>query len=214
MKNNKVILLLSGGIDSTTLLALLSHEKKEIHCLSFDYGQKHKIELDFALNNSRKYNAKEHYIISIDNSLFGVSSSLTNEEIKVDKYSVDNKPTGLTNAFVPGRNLIFISYAAAYAETIDCNEIYMGCNADDTINFPDCAAVFFTSLNPVLAAQSRNNNLKIITPFIIKSKAEVIALARKLNVDLSHTLSCYEPIGKVECGRCLSCILKIDAMKN
>lgn len=198
MKNNNVILLLSGGIDSTTILAMLKEQNKTIHCLSFDYGQTHNVELHFAAENANLYQAFCYKIIHIDPNLFGSKTQLIS----------GNSSNGSTetNIIVPGRNLIFISYAMAYAEVEGINEIFIGCNADDALLFPDCSSPFIQSVNNIMATIP--GELKLIAPLINKTKHDIIKLAQKLSVDISKTISCYQPIGNKECGVCFSCIKK------
>lgn len=210
MKNKTVILLLSGGIDSTTLLAKLSIKNFEIVAISFDYGQKHRIELNFAKKNAEKYRVKEHHIIKLNDMLFK-SSALVNPEIEIETHKKNDLTQGPVNAYVPFRNLIFISYALCMAETMKINEIYLAFNRDDGANFWDCKIDFVKGINSIA---NLNTNIKIKTPFINLSKREIIKLARQLNVDLSDTFTCYQPIGTMECGHCLSCLKKQKAIKN
>lgn len=209
MVNSKAILLLSGGIDSTNLLAWLHNEGKEIYALSFDYGQKHKIELEYAIANAKKFQVKEHRLLKIDNSLFKESNGLTNPELKFNNSEENANPV------VPARNTIFISYALSFAETINCSEIYLAFNSDDSLNFKDCSKTFVTSINSLIQGQS---NLaippRVIVPFIEMSKVEMIELTKKFGISLEQTISCYQPEGNVECGVCLSCQLKLKAIEE
>ncbi|GIV29891.1 MAG: 7-cyano-7-deazaguanine synthase [Bacteroidia bacterium] len=192
------------------MLAKLSSKNFEIVAISFDYGQKHGIELNFAKKNAEKYCVKEHYIIKLDSMLFK-SSALVNPEIKIATYEKDDLPEGQVNAYVPFRNLIFISYALSLAETMKINEIYLAFNQDDGTNYWDCKIDFVKRINSIA---NLSTNIKIKTPFINLSKREIIKLARQLSVDLNDTFTCYQPIGTMECGHCLSCLTKQKAMKN
>jgi 7-cyano-7-deazaguanine synthase len=212
MKSTEVVLLLSGGIDSTTLLAKLHQEEKQIHALSFDYGQRHKIEIEYAKRNAKRYGVKKHYIIQIDAKAIAEVSSLTNYAFDPEKYIDNPPPDHPSSVYVPGRNLIMISHAASYAEANKLNEIYFAVNNDDAIRFPDCSKPFVSALNQFWQCVPNTRHLNLVTPFIDFSKAEVISLSMKLKVDISQTLSCYNPISNNECCTCLSCVLKKEAL--
>lgn len=210
MENKRAMLLLSGGIDSTTLLAKLSIENYDIIAISFHYGQKHGIELNYAKNNAEKYGVKQHHIIELDKSLFN-SSALVNKEIDIETYENIELPEGKVNAYVPFRNLLFISTALSLAETMKINEVYLAFNSDDNANFWDCRTDFVDKIN---AIASSNTSIQIKTPFINLSKTEIVKLARQLGVDLNNTITCYQPNKETECGVCLSCITKQKAIEN
>ena len=208
MENKKALLLLSGGIDSTTLLAKLASENYEITALSFYYGQKHSIELDFAKENAEKYKVKEHKIIEIDSQIMSTSALVSNE-IQITTYQNTNLPAGKVNVYVPFRNMIFISMALSMAQSKSISKIYLAVNKDDSHNFWDCKSDFINCLNQITTLDS---DIKILTPFINFSKGEVIKIAKYLNINLDNTITCYQPIGKVECGKCLSCVTKQKAL--
>lgn len=210
MGHKRIILLLSGGVDSTTLLAKLTSEGYEITALSFLYGQKHSIELDFAQQNAAKYGVKNHQIVELDKTLFE-SSALVNLEIDIETIENNNLHKGEVNAYVPFRNLIFISAALSLAESININEIYLAFNKDDSNNFWDCKTDFIEKINVI---SNLNISINIKTPFIDLSKSDVVKLASQLNVDLNNTITCYQPIEATECGVCLSCVTKQKAIKN
>lgn len=209
-KNKPIILLLSGGIDSTTLLAKLKEDGYSIVAVSFDYGQKHSLELEYAKRNCRKYDVINHVIIQLDKALFQ-SSALVNDDINITSYKDNILPKGQVNAYVPFRNLVFISMAMSLAETINITEIHLAFNEDDSHNFWDCKQDFIDNVN---ALSLLNTNIKIQTPFINLSKAEVVRLANSLNVNLENTITCYQPNEAIECGVCLSCITKRKAINN
>lgn len=210
MANKQAILLLSGGIDSTTLLAKLSSENYEVVAVSYHYGQKHGIELKYAKKNAEKYGVKKHHIIELDKILFN-SSALVNQEIDITTYENDKLPEGQVNAYVPFRNLLFISTALSLAETMKMNEVYLAFNNDDNANFWDCKTDFVEKINAIATS---NTSIQIKTPFINLSKTEIVKLARKLNVDLNNTITCYQPKETTECGVCLSCVTKQKAIEN
>jgi 7-cyano-7-deazaguanine synthase len=211
MENKQAILLLSGGIDSSTLLAKLANENTQIVALSFDYGQKHNIELEYAKQNSQKYAVKNHYIIQLDKKIFA-SSALINYQIDIDVIGNHNFFEAQNNAYVPFRNLLFISTALSLAQTMNINQIYAAFNKDDSNNYWDCTPNFIDKITAI--ANTANSSIKINTPFIHMSKTEVIQLAYQLNVDLQNTITCYQPKNKIECGFCLSCITKKNAIEN
>lgn len=210
MKNKRAILLLSGGIDSTTLLAKLSNENYEVVAVSFHYGQKHGIELNYAKKNAGKYGVKKHHIIELDKILFK-SSALVNREIDIATYENNKLPEGQVNVYVPFRNLLFISTALSLAETMKINEVYLAFNSDDNANFWDCRTDFVEKINAIATS---NTSIQIKTPFINLSKTEIVKLARQLNVDLNNTITCYQPNNETECGVCLSCVTKQKAIEN
>ena len=210
MKHKRVILLLSGGLDSTTLLAKLSSENYKIIAFSFHYGQKHGIELNYAKHNAQKYSVKKHHIIELDNILFK-SSALLNSEIDIATYENKELPIGQINAYVPFRNLLFISTALSLAETMNIDEVYLAFNSDDSHNFWDSKIDFIEKIN---AISTSNSSIQIKTPFINISKSKVVKLARQLNVDLQNTITCYQPNEATECRVCLSCITKQKALEN
>lgn len=210
MGNKRAILLLSGGIDSTTLLAKLSSENYEVIALSFHYGQKHEIELHYAKKNAKKYGVKKHHIIELDKILFN-SSALVNQEIDITTYENDELPEGQVNAYVPFRNLLFISTALSLAESMKIDEVFLAFNSDDKANFWDCRTDFVEKINAIATS---NSSIQIKTPFINLSKTEIVKLARQLNVDLNDTITCYQPIEATECGICLSCVTKQKAIEN
>lgn len=203
-------MLLSGGIDSTTLLAKLSGESYEIVAISFQYGQKHEIELTYARMNAEKYGVAKHHIIQLDEMLFK-SSALVNTAIDIEPYKDKNSGCNHVNAYVPFRNLVFISMALSLAESVNINEVYLAVNSDDNANFWDCRTDFIQKINGITGL---NTSIQIKTPFISLSKTEVVKLARELNVDLDNTITCYQPVNEVECGVCLSCMTRQTAIKN
>lgn len=210
MENNRAILLLSGGIDSTTLLAKLAHEEYEVTAISFNYGQKHLVELNYARLNAAKYMVKEHYIVELDQTLFA-SSALVNKNMHVTTYENEDLPKGEVNAYVPFRNLIFISNALSLAQSLQINQVHLAVNGDDRINFWDCTSNFIEHVNEIAAL---NSSIEIKTPFINLSKTDVLKMAYSLKVDLNNTITCYQPNQEAECGNCLSCITKQNALKN
>jgi 7-cyano-7-deazaguanine synthase len=210
MENKQAILLLSGGIDSTTLLAKLTSENYEVVAVSFHYGQKHEIELSYAKKNAEKYCVKKHLVIELDKTIFK-SSALVNDKIAIATYESKELPEGEVNAYVPFRNLVFISTALSLAESMKVNEVFLAFNSDDNTNFWDCRIDFVKKINAIATS---NTLIQIKTPFINLSKTEVVKLARQLNFDLNNTITCYQPKELTECGVCLSCVTKKKAIEN
>ena len=218
---DKAIILLSGGIDSATAMAIAKSKGKEIYSLSFRYGQRHSIELEASKKIAQSLGAKEHKIIDIDLRQFG-ASALT-DEIDVPKHeSVEEieKQKDIPITYVPARNTIFLSYALAWAEVLKANSIYIGVTAVDYSGYPDCRPEFIEAFEKManLATKTgvtKEAVLKIDTPLINLSKAQIIQTGSKLGVDYSITISCYDPDLKGRsCGRCDSCLHRIKGFKE
>jgi 7-cyano-7-deazaguanine synthase len=214
----KAIVLLSGGLDSTTVLAIAKNSGFENYALSFDYGQRHEIELKLAKKIAQKFETKEHKIAKIDLRIFGGSALTANIDVPKNQLNSDKIPV----TYVPARNTIFLSYALAYAEVVGAFDIFIGVNAIDYSNYPDCRPDFIktfeTLANLATAVGVTNvNKFKIHSPLISLSKKEIIEKGISLGVDYSQTHSCYDPILKDEdiysCGKCDSCTLRIDGFK-
>jgi 7-cyano-7-deazaguanine synthase len=209
----KAICLLSGGLDSTTCLAIARHEGYECFALSFDYGQRHRVELEAAARVALSLGAKEHRVATIDLRVFG-ASALT-AEIDVPKHeSVAEIGEGIPVTYVPARNTIFLSYALAWAEVLECSNIFIGVNAIDYSGYPDCRPEFIRAFEHManLATKSGVEGrtlIRVHTPLITMTKADIVKRAVELGVDLSLTHSCYDPDAAGHpCGRCDSCLLR------
>ena len=218
---DKAIILLSGGIDSTTAMAIAKSKGKEVYSLSFRYGQRHAIELEASKKIAQSLGAKEHKIIDIDLRQFG-ASALT-DEIDVPKHeSVEEieKQKEIPITYVPARNTIFLSYALGWAEVLKADSIYIGVTAVDYSGYPDCRPEFIEAFEKManLATKTgitKEAVLKIETPLINLSKAQIIQTGSKLGVDYSITISCYDPDLKGRsCGRCDSCLHRIKGFKE
>ena len=223
----KVIVLLSGGLDSATVLAIAKNLEYEIYALSFFYGQRHEIELESAKKIAEKFGVKEHKIAKIDLRIFG-GSALT-DEIKVPKLTTTNRLTTddlqLTTipiTYVPARNTIFLSYSLAYAEVVGAFDIFIGVNAVDYSGYPDCRPEFIKTFEDLAnlataAGVEKKGSFKIHTPLISMSKKEIIEHGIGLGVDYSMTHSCYDPIFKngktYACGECDSCRLRAEGFR-
>jgi len=204
---DKAVVLLSGGLDSTTCLALAQQKQLELYAISFDYGQKHNVELEAAKKIAKKFQVKEHCIIPIklpDSS----TTSLINQDLQVPEYS---KTKSIPNTYVPARNTIFLSYALNLAESINAKSIWIGCSSVDYSGYPDCRPEFIKAFNNLI-----NLSIKITieAPLMYLSKAETIKLGHSLGVDYTKTISCYNAtLEKSACGYCDSCILREQGFK-
>jgi 7-cyano-7-deazaguanine synthase len=214
----RAIILLSGGLDSTTTLATAIAEGYETYALSFDYGQRHKIEIVAARRIARALGAKEHRVAKIDMRIFG-GSALTDGIDVPKKRSATEIAQGIPVTYVPARNTIFLSYALALAETVGARDIFIGANAIDYSGYPDCRpafiAAFETLANLATKAGAEGAHFRIHAPLIKFSKAEIIRKALELDVDLALTHSCYDPSSNgVACGECDSCLLRFKGFRE
>ena len=206
------IVLLSGGLDSTTTLAIARAGGYETYALTFDYGQRHKPELEAAKKIARSLGARKHLVAKLDNQIFG-GSALT-DDVKVPKSRSGKEiATGIPVTYVPARNTVFLAQALAWAETIGAGHIFIGANAIDYSGYPDCRpefiALFETLANVATKSGIEGARLQIHAPLIKMSKADIVRKAVELKVDLSLTHSCYDPFpdGRA-CGECDSCQLR------
>jgi len=212
---SKAIVLLSGGLDSTTVLAIAKAHDFECYALSFDYGQKQRSELESAKTIAKQSKVVEHRIMKISLADIG-GSALTDDKIDVPKYSKSNE---IPVTYVPARNTIFLSFALAWAEVIDCQKIYIGVNALDYSGYPDCRPEFikaFEDMANLATKQSvEGEKIEIKTPLISMTKAEIIQKGLSLGVDYSQTISCYLANSNGEaCGECDACVLRINGFNN
>ena len=212
------VVLLSGGLDSATTLAIARSRGYETYPLSFDYGQRHRQELDTARKIANSLAAKEHRIIKIDNQIFAGSALINDVDVPKSR-SEEEIGRGIPSTYVPARNTIFLAHALAWAETIPAGHIFIGANAIDYSGYPDCRpefiALFETLANVGTKAGAEGGRIQIHAPLIKLSKAEIIGKAVQLNVDLSLTHSCYDPTpdGRA-CGECDSCQLRLKGFRE
>jgi 7-cyano-7-deazaguanine synthase len=214
-KNNKAVVLLSGGLDSATTLAIARSEGFPLFALTFRYGQRHHYEIGAAKKIAASLGVIEHRIIDIDLAVFG-GSALTDPNIEVPKDSPDlADPDKVPPTYVPARNTIFLSYALAWAEVLGAFDIFIGVNSTDYSGYPDCRPKFIAAFEGLAnlattAATQSKGQYHIHTPIMNMTKAQIILTGKKLGVDYSLTHSCYDPdkSGK-SCGRCDSCRLRL-----
>ena len=212
---SKAIILLSGGLDSTTALAIAKEQDYDCYALSFDYGQKQKSELESSISIAKKSNVIEHRIMKISLSDIG-GSALTDKAIDVPKH-VESEEIPIT--YVPARNTIFLSFALAWAEVVNSQTIFIGVNALDYSGYPDCRPEFikaFENMANLATKQSvEGNRIQIKTPLINMTKAEIITKGLSLGVDYSETTSCYDANALGEaCGECDACVLRKNGFSN
>lgn len=210
-QEKKAVILLSGGLDSATTLAIARHQGYECFAITFQYGQRHSIEVEAAKRIARALKTAEHLLVPIDLASFG-GSALTDPTLTIPKTGPD--PSSIPITYVPVRNLIFLSYALAWAEALKAFHIFIGANAIDYSGYPDCRPEFFKAFEKTAnlaaaAAVEGKGIFQIHTPIIHMTKAEIIKTGLRLGVDYSLTHSCYDPSPEgLACGMCDSCRLR------
>lgn len=210
----KAVVLLSGGLDSTTVVAVAVEQGYEVYALSFRYGQRHAHELEAARRVALAVGIAEHRIVDIDLRAFG-GSALTSDELAVPKSrSADELSTGIPVTYVPARNTVFLAFALAWCDVLKCTDIFIGVNALDYSGYPDCRPEYIEAFEKManLATQvgtEGGGRIKIHAPLQHLSKGEIVKLGLSLKVDYSSTISCYDPSqdGK-SCGLCDACQLR------
>ena len=211
-KQRRAVVLLSGGLDSSTCLAVARAAGVEAHCLSVDYGQRHRGELARARRIARALGAAGHEVVKVDLSAFG-GSALTDRAIAVPKgRSPARMSREIPVTYVPARNTVLLALALAYAETLGAEEVYVGVNAIDYSGYPDCRPAFLGAFERLARVATKagvsGRPLHIRAPLLRLSKAEIIALGASLGVPYQLTQSCYDPIRGLACGRCDACVLR------
>lgn len=211
----KAVVLLSGGLDSSTAVYLAKKEGFEVYAISFDYGQRHDKELKCAKNVAEKAGVKEHVIVTTNMNIWG-GSALTDKNIEVPEGKENSKDIPVT--YVPARNMIFLAYAASYAEAIGAQDIFIGVSEVDYSGYVDCREEFINAMENAInhgtvCAVEQGKKMKIHAPFINMTKAEEIKLGMELGVDYSLTWSCYKGEA-LACGTCDSCMLRLKAFKE
>lgn len=212
-KKEKIIVLLSGGLDSTTLLWLSKEIFSEVYAVSFDYGQKHSIELKFAKELAETAGVKEHFVAQIPHLKGLGGNALTDSSIDVPSEDYTNQPPVTT---VPMRNLLFLTIAASYADVYEIENIGIGIHSLDS-PYPDCRAEFASAAEAAINASSvmvakKKNRIKIFTPFLGMTKKDIVKLGKKLGVPFEKTYSCYRGVYP-PCGECATCRQREEALK-
>jgi len=215
--NNKAVILLSGGLDSTTCLAIAKKQGFDLNALTFNYGQRHDFELKSAQKIVDQFQIKNHSVIDIDLTQFG-GSALT-DEIEVPKDRSESEMKDIPLTYVPARNTVFLSLALAWAETLNAFNIFIGVNILDYSGYPDCRpeyiAAFEKTANLATKAGVSGESFKIHTPLINMKKSEIILNGLELGVDYSLTSSCYDPLKNgTPCGHCDACILRLKGFQE
>lgn len=205
----KAVILLSGGLDSATTLAIANRQGYEAHALSFDYGQRQKQELECARNVAASFGVQDHRIATIDLRLFGGSALTDTIDVPKDRKLDDSIPI----TYVPARNTIFLSFALAFAEVIGAHDIFIGVNALDYSGYPDCRPKYIEAFQAMAKLATKEQNIHIHTPLIHLTKAQIIEKGVKLGVNYALTLSCYDPEAGHKhiraCGHCDACQLRL-----
>ena len=206
----KAVVLVSGGLDSTTVLAMVKAQGFEAYVLSFAYGQRNAIELEAARRVVANLAAKEHRIANLDLRMFE-GSSLTSD-LAVPKDRIGHE---VPSTYVPARNTIFLSFALAYAEVIGAFDIFYGANVIDFSDYPDCRPEYVQAFEALAnKATTAGEHFHIHAPLMKLTKAEIIQVGVKLGVDYSLTHSCYDPVGDLACGHCDSCLFRRCGFKE
>jgi 7-cyano-7-deazaguanine synthase len=213
------VLLLSGGLDSTTLLALAKKEGYEINALTFRYGQRHGVEIDRARRIADHYQVARHVVADIDLRQFGGSALTSDIEVPKDR-SADDLTHGIPITYVPARNTIFLSFALAWAEVLNATDIFIGVNALDYSGYPDCRPEYIRAYESMANLATRAGvegtaRMNIRTPLMQLSKKEIIELGLSMDVDYSVTSSCYDPAPDGSaCGHCDACQLRLRGFEQ
>ena len=208
------VLLLSGGLDSTTMLAYAISEGFDVHAMTFRYGQRHSAEIDAARRVARHYGVRDHVVADIDLRTFGGSALTADIAVPKDR-SDDDISHGIPITYVPARNTIFLSFCLAWAEVLGASDIFIGVNALDYSGYPDCRPDYIHAFQSMANLATRGGvegttPIRIQTPLLDLTKREIVELGLSLNVDYSITLSCYDPsVEGVACGHCDACRLRM-----
>jgi len=215
----KAVILLSGGLDSSTCLAIAQKDGYELHSLSFRYGQRHEFEIVAAKKIAKLMKVKNHIVMNINLREFGGSALTDNIEVPKNRNESDIS-SEIPVTYVPARNTIFLSFALAFAETIESNDIFIGVNALDYSGYPDCRPEYIEAFENMARLATKNSvesgdSINIHTPLIHLTKAEIIKKGMGLGVDYSNTHSCYDPFESGDpCGECDACKLRLKGFQD
>ena len=206
----RAVILLSGGLDSTTALAVARSKDFECYALTVEYGQLHAVERDAAASVAAKFGAREHRVVKVDLAPLA-ASALTRAEIAVPKdrpIEDIGAPGDVPNTYVPARNTVLLSLALAWAETLGAKDIFLGVNVLDASGYPDCRPEFVKAFEALAQVATRSGGIQIHAPLISLTKAQIIQLGMSLGVNYAITHSCYDPVEDRACGRCDACALR------
>jgi 7-cyano-7-deazaguanine synthase len=210
----RAVVLLSGGLDSTTTLAIAQNEGFDAYAMTFRYGQRHAVEIEAARRLAARMGVADHVIVSIDLRVFGGSALTSDVDVPKDR-PLDAMASGIPITYVPARNTIFLSFALAWAEVLGANDVFLGVNALDYSGYPDCRPEYIEAFQKMANIATRagvegRQRLTIHTPLIHLTKAQIIERGMQLGVDYGLTTSCYDPApGGEACGRCDACLLRL-----
>jgi 7-cyano-7-deazaguanine synthase len=209
--SNRAVVLASGGLDSTVTAALAREAGHELLWLTVDYGQRHAVEVARACQVAAAMHAAKHTVLSVNLRAVGGSALTAELPVPKDRHS-EERSRGIPITYVPGRNLIFLSLAAAHAEAEGAALIYFGANVLDYSGYPDCRPEFIRAFEAAVAAGTRAGvegaALRVCTPLLDMTKADIIRTGVRLDAPLYLTHSCYDPVGDLACGRCDSCVIR------
>jgi len=215
VSEKKAVVLLSGGLDSTTVAAVAKQQGFQVYALSFDYGQKHKVELEFAARVAAAAGVVRHAVVQVDLRAFG-GSALTSSDTQVPKgRSVEEMGHGVPVTYVPARNTVFLALALAWAETLGAANIFIGVNALDYSGYPDCRPEFIEAFEKIANLATKmgtedGKRITIHTPLIALTKKQIVELGLSLGVDYGLTITCYDPADDgAACGACDACLLRL-----
>jgi 7-cyano-7-deazaguanine synthase len=214
----KAVVLLSGGLDSTTAAAIAQREGFEVHALSVRYGQRHAVELDAAMRVAERLGIRQHVVVDLDLRAFGGSALTADEPVPKDTPLADIG-TRIPATYVPARNTIFLALALAWAETLGARDIYLGANALDYSGYPDCRPEYLEAFARMADLATRAGvegaRLTIHTPLLHLSKAQIVARGLALGLDYGLTSTCYDPAADgAACGRCEACLLRLKGFEE
>lgn len=218
MSERKAVILLSGGLDSTTTLAIAQSEGFTPYAISFRYGQRHAVELAAARRIAQAAGVPDHVIADIDLRAFGGSALTSDIEVPKER-EIGEMSAGIPVTYVPARNTVFLSFALAWAEVLEADDIFLGVNALDYSGYPDCRPEYIQAFEQMANLATKRgvegHRLEIHTPLIALTKAQIIECGLELGVDYSQTHSCYDPGAEGEaCGRCDSCLLRLKGFEE
>ena len=215
----KAVLLLSGGLDSTTMLALAVQQGFDVHALTFRYGQRHSSEIEAARRVARRYGVTDHVVVDIDLRTFGGSALTADIDVPKDRTD-DAIAHGIPITYVPARNTIFLSFCLAFAEVLGASDIFIGVNALDYSGYPDCRSEYVKAFEAMANLATRGavegtTPIRIQTPLLDLTKRQIVELGLSLGVDYAQTLSCYDPSPDgVACGHCDACHLRLKGFSE